>query len=203
MTGLFQQALTRQEIERALADELAQPKYRLGAPWWTRLIDFLERAWVRFAEWVTEISELVGGPVILAILVGGAVLVTTFIVTANLGRRRARLIDEHIRRERQAARGLDPADLERRAAEAEAQGEYATAMRLQFQASLIRLDREGLIDLHPGSTSGVLTDSLHSPHFERVVKRFDEVVYGGRTAGSDDPKIVRDMADSLLARSRR
>lgn len=202
MIGLSLQALSRQEIEQAIADELAQPKYRLGAPWWTRLIDFLERAWVRFIEWVTEISELVGGPIVLAVLVGGAVLVTAAVVSANLGRRRARLIEEHLRRERQAARGLDPTDLERQAARAEADGDYATAMRLLFQASLLRLDRQGLIELHPGSTSGLLTDTLHSPNFERVARRFDEVVYGGRPAGPEDPAMVREMSAGLLTGSR-
>jgi hypothetical protein len=186
------------EIARAIADELAQAKYRLGTPWWSRVIDFLERAWVRFVEWLTAVSEFVGGPVVMALLVGGVLLVTAVVVTANLGRRRARRIDERIRREHEAARGIDPADLEARARQAEARGDHALAMRLLFQAALVRLDRAELIDLRPGTTSGTVAESLGSTEFTLVVDRFDAVVYGDRPSTDADPEMVRQMTASLL-----
>ncbi len=191
------------EIERAVAEELALPKYRLGSPWWARLVEWLERAWVRLVEWMTAASDYVGGPVIMAILVGGAVAAIVAMVTVNLGRRRARRIDERIRREHHEARGLDPGELEVRAGAAEDRGDHAEAMRLLFRAGLIRLDRAGLIDLRPGTTSGTVAAYLGSPEFERVAARFDAVVYGERPATPADPDLVRALTTSLLTRTRR
>lgn len=188
------------EITRAVVDELAEPKYRMGVPWWSRLIDFLERLWIQFVEWVTRVSEYLGGPLVTGLLVAGVLAVAAVVITANLGRRRARRVDERLRREYEAARGLDPADLERRAAEAEADGAYGDAMRLLFQALLIRLDRAGLIDLKPGTTSGTVAETLGSPDFDRAARRFDAVVYGDRPAEAGDPDLVRSLQDSLLER---
>ncbi|HLU31597.1 MAG TPA: DUF4129 domain-containing protein [Acidimicrobiia bacterium] len=189
------------DIARAVAEELAQPKYRMGTPWWARLIDFLERLWIQFVEWVTRVSEFLGGPLVTGLLVALVLGITAAVVTANLGRRRARRIDERIRREHEAARGLDPVALERQAAEAEATGDYSEAMRYLFRALLVRLDRAGLIDLRPGTTTGTVAESLHSTDFERVAQRFDAVVYGGRPATTDDPELVRLLQASLLDRA--
>lgn len=185
-----------EEIVEAVTDELSQPKYRMGAPWWTRLVEFLERAWARFVEWVTAISEYVGGPVVMAFLVGTVLVVTVVVVTAHLGRRRARSIEARIRREHEAARGMDPAELERQAEEAERADDNARAFRLLFRAALLRLDGAGMIDLRPGTTSGSVAEQLGSEDFAAVAARFDAVVYGDRPATPADPQSVR----SLLAR---
>lgn len=187
-----------EEIEEAVADELAEPKYRLGAPWWTRLIEWLEQAWVRIVEWMTTASDYVGGPLIMAILVGAVVLAVTALATFNLGKRRARRVDERIRREHEAARGLDPVALEQAAESAQARGDHAEALRLLFRAALIRMDRLGVIDLLPGTTSGTVASSLNSAEFDRVAARFDSVVYGGKPASADDVTLVRQMTRSLL-----
>ena len=192
-----------EEIGQAIADELAQPKYRLGTSWWSRVLDWLQQAWVRFLEWATEISEYVGGPVVLALLVGGALVGVTVAVTANLGHRRARLVDERIRREHEAARGLDPVVLERRATEAEQNGDYAGALRLLFRAALIRLDRAGMIDLRPGTTSGTVAESVGSTDFAALAERFDAVAYGDAPASKTDPELARAVVAGILARSPR
>lgn len=189
-----------EEILRQIAAELAESKYRMGTPWWERVVEYLTRAWVVFVEWLTRISELVGGPLVMASIVATVLGVTIVVVTANLGRRRARRIDERIRHEHEASRGLNPADLERQASDAQSRGDYAHAMRFLFQAALIRLDRAGLIDLRPGTTSGTVADALESPQFTSVVQRFDAVVYGGRPATPEDPSSVRRMLASLLER---
>ncbi|MFP3914581.1 MAG: DUF4129 domain-containing protein [Actinomycetota bacterium] len=191
-----------EEILQAVTDELAQPKYRAGAPWWTRVLEALERAWVRFVDWLASISEYVGGPVVMAILVGAVLTLTVVLVTAHLGRRRARSIEERIRREHQAARGLDPADLEGEAEEAEAKGDHARAFRLLFRAALLRLDGAGLIDLRPGTTSGSVAEQLGSEDFAAVSARFDEVVYGDHPATPDDPRAVRSLLSHLLGARR-
>ncbi len=189
---------TPDQINRAIADELAEPKYRLGTPWWTRVLEWLQQAWARFIEWALRVSEHIGGPVVAAVLVGGALIVAAIVVTSNLGRRRARLIEERVRREHEAARGLDPGELERRAEAAERAGDHAGAFRLLFRAGLIRLDRAGLIDLRPGSTSGSLSGSLGSPRFGELVDRFDAIVYGDKPATASDPARVREVLAELL-----
>lgn len=194
---------SREEIAQAIVDELAEPKYRLGTSWWSRVADWLQQAWVRFLEWATEISEYVGGPVVLALLVGGALVGVAVAVTANLGHRRARLVDERIRREHEAARGLDPVALERRATEAEQNGDYAVALRLMFRAALIRLDRAGMIDLRPGTTSGTVAESVGSTDFAALAERFDAVVYGDAPASAADPELARAAVAGILARSPR
>lgn len=192
-----------EQVERAVREELALPKYRLGDPWWSRLAEWLEQAWIRLLEVAAALAERVGGPLVLAILIGGAVIAVTIAVTANLGRRRTRLVEERVRREREVARGLDPADLERQAREAEATGDHAMAMRWLFQALLLRLDRAGRIEFRPASTSATITEQLGSPEFARAVTRFDEVVYGGREATPDDPRLLRALGAGLLAGAKR
>jgi hypothetical protein len=191
------------EITRAAADELSQPKYRLGSPWWSRLVDFLERAWVRFVEWVTAISDAVGGPLVMALLVGAVLVVITALITTNLGRRRARRVEARIRREHERVRGLDPSELERRAEEAERRGDLADAFHLLFQAALIHLDRAGAIDLTPGTTTGLLAETLGSPEFRHLAGRFDAVVYGDKPALSADVAAARRLPATVLATSDR
>lgn len=187
-------------VHRAVLDELSDPKYRLGSPWWDRVVEVLERAWIRFLEWAYRVSELVGGPLPLALIIGAVLIALAVAVTANLGRRRARLIDERIRREHSRARGSDPAQLEADARRAEEAGNHALAFRLLFRAALVRLDDRGLIDLRPGTTSGTVAAGLGSESFHRLVARFDAVVYGGRPANADDPAAVRAVLRSLLER---
>lgn len=138
----------------------------------------------------------------MALLVGGALITTVVLVTTHLGRRRARTVDERIRREHQAVRGLDPADLEGEADEAQLAGEYARAFRLLFRAALLRLDRAGMIDLRPGTTSGSVADQLGSDQFRAVATRFDAVVYGDHPATAADTRSVRSLLDQLLGMRR-
>ena len=188
------------EIARAAAEELSQPRYRLGSPWWSRLVDFLERAWVRFVEWVTAISDAVGGPLVMALLVGAVLVVTTALVTTNLGRRRARQVEARLRREHERVRGLDPTELELQAEGAERRGDLAEAFHLLFQAALIHLDRAGVIDLTPGTTTGLLAEALATPEFEHLAGRFDAVVYGDKPATQDDVDSARRLPDTVLGR---
>jgi hypothetical protein len=89
----------------------------------------------------------------------------------------------------------DAPTLERRAHAAAARGDHALALRLGFQAGLLRLDRRGVIELHPSLSTGDVVRAVHTPAFERVAARFDEVVYGGRAASADDV----DTAESVWA----
>lgn len=138
----------------------------------------------------------------MALLVGAVLVVTVVLVTVHLGRRRARSIEARIRREHEAARGKDPAELERRAEEAERSNDHARAFRLLFQSALLRLNTAGMIDLRPGTTSGSVAEQLGSEAFAAVASRFDAVVYGDRPATPRDPESVRSLLTGLLGTRR-
>lgn len=186
------------EVGRAVAAELSEPRYELDRPWYEWLQEFLARMWVRLVEFAGRLAEYVGGPVVLGLLIGGVVIALAVVITANLGRRRARIVDERVRREHAAARGLDPVDLERRADEAARRGDHELAFRLSFRAGLARLDRSGRIELRPGTTSGTLADQIGSEEFSDLVVRFDAVVYGGDEAVPADTERVRAVFSGLV-----
>jgi hypothetical protein len=98
--------------------------------------------------------------------------------------------------------GLDPAELERRAAEAERRGELAEALRLRFRAGLLRLDELGVIELRPGLTNAAAGRALRSPHYDSLAGDFDEVVYGGRPATPGDVEAARSEWPRLLQEAR-
>jgi hypothetical protein len=69
---------------------------------------------------------------------------------------------------------------------------------LTFRAGLLRLDERGRIRYWPGLTSAEVADLLASPEFEALARRFDEVVYGHRTAIAADFVNARQGWDNLL-----
>ena len=185
-------------VNRAVADELAEPRYRLDPSWYEWLEDFLARMWIRLLELASALADYVGGPLVLGLLIGGLVIGAAVVITANLGRRRARVVDERLRREHEAARGIDPVLLDRQADEASRAGEHEAAFRLAFRAGLVRLDREGRIDLRPGTTSGTLVDTIDDPAFTRLADRFDGVVYGSDDPVPADLETTRSVMAGLL-----
>ena len=113
------------------------------------------------------------------------------LVAFRLGRRRAgRLLEARAPRA-QEPRG-DPAGLERDAERAERAGDFELALRLRFQAGLLRLAAAHAIPARQQLTNGEIARRLASSSFAGVAHDFDEVVYGGRGASGDD---VRRAAD--------
>lgn len=186
------------------ADVLSEPRFRLERTWMERLTGFLQELWLRLLDLTARLAELVGGPVVLAIIVLGLIVGTAVLVTLNLGKRRARTVADRIRREREAVRGVGPEELERQAATAAGNGDHGLAVRLLFRAGLVRLDRQGAIDLRPGMTSGQVGAALtghgagNRATFARLADRFDQIVYGGAVAGPDDTDETRRAWAELL-----
>jgi hypothetical protein len=184
----------REEAERILA----QRRYRAQPTLSETFGEWLERIWFEFLEFVANVAELIGGPLVLGILLFGLVVMAAILITRNLGHRRAREIEIRIMREHLLARGADPAELEREAQQAASESDFATALRLTFRAGLLRLDERGRIRYWPGLTSAEVADLLASPEFEALARRFDEVVYGHRTAIAADFVNARQGWDNLL-----
>lgn len=95
-------------------------------------------------------------------------------------------------------RDVGPDELESLAAIAEANGDFATAVRYRFRAGLLRLATRGAITLEPNLTTGRLRRSLAEPTFERLSVRFDEIVYGDDTAMARDASDARDTWPRVL-----
>ncbi|MBC3540947.1 DUF4129 domain-containing protein [Rufibacter sediminis] len=80
-------------------------------------------------------------------------------------------------------------------AEAEAQGDYRRAIRLQYLRTLKLLTDQGLIDWKPGKTNRSYVSELKSSPllrpFERVTQLFEYVWYGGSSLDEQTFETVR------------
>ncbi len=134
---------------------------------------------------VDAFQSLVSTP-LGAVGVGSAALVLGGLAARVLIGRRSRA--DLVARTRSAGGDAppDPAELDRRADRAEADGDLDGALRLRFHAGLLRLDRAGAVPHPDGLTSGAVARRLRSTEFDELASTFDQVVYGGRSAVTDD-----------------
>lgn len=140
--------------------------------------DALVGAW----RWLA--ARMPGGERSLWGILGLAAVLVAAAVSAGIARRRARPGASPPRG--RAATTPDARALERAAEEAERAGDLGAAVRLRFQAGLLRLDRARVIEWHPSLTSAEIRRRLRSPAFARLARNFDEIVYGGRDPRAED-----------------
>jgi hypothetical protein len=139
----------------------------------------------------------VGTPAWIAI--AAAVVIAALVVAVRLSSSRGR---QHFTSRRVVGDdedGLGPDDLERRADEAERQGDLDTALRLRFKAGLARLDDAGVVRLRPGLTNAAVSRTLRSREFDGLAGDFDEVAYGGRPATTADVTTARSTWPAVVA----
>ena len=188
----------RAEAERILS----QAKYRVETTTSERFSAWMRDLWFRFLDFLDSVAGLVGGPLVLGSILVVTVVAVSMLIARNLGKRRAREMEQQIRREHALARGVDPGVLEEAADRAAGRGEIGEAVRLRFRAGLLRLDEAGLIKFRPGLTSAEITEELQSPLFESLAVRFDEIVYGRQPATREDYGTAqngwRDLLDQRI-----
>jgi hypothetical protein len=112
------------------------------------------------------------------------------VVALRMARRRER-VRRRAATPRPSSGVADPAALERAAAAAERAGDLRGAIRLRFQAGLLRLDRARVIEWRPSLTTAEIARSVRSPEFASLARRFDEIVYGGRVPLPEDAATAR------------
>lgn len=143
---------------------------------------------------VARLGDTVAGLVALAV----ALLAATILAARRLiiGRSRAAVIRraEH----GLVVLGLDPTEVERRAAAAEASGDHREAVRLHYQAGLLRLHLAGRIVLRPDTTAAAVAAQLPSPDLDQLTVDFEEIVYGGRPAETADEVVARQRWAAVL-----
>ncbi len=126
-------------------------------------------------------SEVVG--IVLAVGAGA-------IIAILLVRRRSR-ISPRASRTHSGAKAVDPADLESEADRRAAAGDFATAVRMRFQAGLLRLEAAGLVTNHVVRTGAEVSEHIGSPTFDLLVRRHEAVTYAGDRASADDVEQAR------------
>ena len=139
-----------------------------------------------------------GGALIAAAIV---VLVVVAIARAN-ARSRASRADAGP--SAVASAGDDPGALEAEAAEAEARGDLARAVRLRFRAGLVRLDRDAhAITYRPSIPTGAVRVELDSTTFDELADTFENITYGDAPAAPADTDDARREWPRVVAAARR
>jgi hypothetical protein len=102
------------------------------------------------------------------------------------------------------ARADDPAALETAAADAEARGDLALAVRLRFRAGLMRLDRDAhAISYRPSIATNDVRAELGSPAFDDLADTFEEITYGSAPAATTDTETARRQWPRVVGAARR
>jgi hypothetical protein len=166
----------------------------------------LHGVFVKLGDWLESLTGVLpGGPVTGWLLI---VLLVAALAGVLVSAIRAR------RRRRAAARvagpgdvpgaaRLGPAELERRALEAERAGDLDGAVRLRFAAGLLRLDAIHAIDLRPSLTSGAVGRTLRSERYDDLAETHDAIAYGGRHAAEGDATTAREEWPVVVGEARK
>ncbi len=155
------------------------------------LLERLGRQIDRLGEIIPSIdARLPGGRLVTWLVIVAIVAGASFGLAQQTAHRRAAAVIAQAEQSSEGGRER-PAAIERRAEEAERAGDFAEAVRLRFHAGLLRLDARGLIEYRPSLGTAAVAHRLHSPEFDRLAGRFDEIVYGGRAATAADAEASR------------
>jgi hypothetical protein len=123
--------------------------------------------------------------VLVVVAVGFGVLAAALLV-----RRRSRIAARPVDRLHAATR-VDPSAIEEEADRLAAAGDFASAVRLRFQAGLLRLEGAGLVAHQEVQTASQMSGLLGSPTFDRLAERHQAVTYAGMVAGAEDVQSAR------------
>lgn len=85
-----------------------------------------------------------------------------------------------------------PKPIEDEASAAARRGEFERAIRLRFQAGLLRLEQQGTLTYRKTLTTGEVAAVLADPTFDPIATSFDAVAYGARPASEDDYRIATE-----------
>jgi len=190
------------EARAQARDILAEDRFRTGP----RHEGLLHGLFVQLGDWLEAIDDaLPGGSVTGWLLLTAVVAAVAAVVASAVGDRRRRRAAERVAGpgDVPGAAQLGPAELERRAQEAERAGDLDGAVRLRFAAGLLRLDATGAIALRPSLTSGEVGRALRSPRYDGLADTHDAIAYGGRHAADADAAEARETWPVVVGEARR
>jgi hypothetical protein len=125
------------------------------------------------------------GAVGIALAVGVGALAAVLLV-----RRRSRISARDPETDT-VAPSIDPRDLEHEADRRASMGDYGTALRLRFEAGLLRLEASGLVTDQLVHTDTEVAAHIGSPTFDVLAQRHEAVAYAGEQASADDVEHAR------------
>lgn len=82
---------------------------------------------------------------------------------------------------------------------AEAEGRYADALRLRYEAGLHDLDRLGVLSFLPSLPNGVYRTQVLHRSFDRLTDQFDRSIYGLHPTGRQDLDASKEEWSRLMA----
>ncbi len=136
-----------------------------------------------------EAPELPGIPLPLAILAALAILVVAALAARSAGQRtilEREAAEGGVRPKRSGAR-----DLAKEADDAERRGDFAAAVRLRFQAGLVRLDELGSVELRPSLTASGAARESGINVIDGLAAAYERVAFGAREASAGDAETQR------------
>jgi hypothetical protein len=186
-------AVPRGQAQRILAGRrfheagLPHP-FRRPLRWLGDRVRPVGHAMARAFRWLAE--RVPGGAAVVWLAIAALVAAAAAVGARELARRRELALEAA----RADAQAEDPAELERRAAAAERDGDWEAAVRLRFRAGLARLGEPA------AATTGAVAAELRSPDFDVLGARFDAIVYGGEAAQPADAEQARERWPAVLRR---
>jgi hypothetical protein len=154
-------------------------------------------------SWLPNWAQPVVDVIAVAVIVAVIVFSVRAIVNARARGRASRLATAH-RCELRGPAEDDPRALEAAAADAEARGELALAVRLRFRAGLLRLDQDArAITYRPSMPTGEVRAEVASPAFDDLADTFEAITYGGADAAPDDSADARREWPRVVDTARR
>lgn len=197
IAGAAPAVVGREEGQRLARDELSDPVYQAAEP------SLIERLWMRFGEWLDELTSRVGAEVPGGWVLGAVLLVLAVLAVAGLvylapsrrARRRGAVLDAgpvHTARDHRS-----------RAEDRAAAGDFAQAIRERLRAIGRELEERAVIAPRPGRTATELAfeaaEALpgHRTTLEEAARVFNDVWYGERPATAEGYRILVAADDAL------
>lgn len=196
-------------VLRETLQDILRSGYRLTEPPEARLRELLARLLRLLRELLSGLSEagpLAGLPPWMTFLLTGVLAVLMALIIAHIVvGLRGLLVERRGRGETPPAapERLDPLSVLERAEDAFRRGEHETALRLLYQAVLLRLDRRGLLVHDPARTNWENLRALAAARAEAreamagLTREVDACTYGGRRASVRTWEQSRAWADLL------
>jgi hypothetical protein len=147
---------------------------------------------------IAEAFRAVPGPTWFAIALAVVVLAGAFVWWLVVTHRTSRTRGDATTVGGLGDGGRDPNALEREADDAERNGNLDHALRLRFQAGLLRLDQRGAIRYRPSLTTGEVRRALGDETFDDLAATFERVAYGRFPADAADVSAAREQWPRVL-----
>lgn len=196
------------QIRQVAREVIARPEFQLDRPsdegggWaelFLRLFIEIIKPIARFFSALWDISPALAWFTAIALTVVLILLVVHIVYTLRTAL--AQRLPQYASSERDRPMSLE--HFQRQAAEAAAQGDYITAVRLLFKASLLRLEQAERRPARPGTTNRELLrryqQSGVANHLQSFVEVIDTRWYAGSPCSEADYQRCRDAHSHLLA----